>query len=403
MYARKDVFIIQLSYELYGGINLDIIVIGNGFDLAHDLKTTYKDFLEYCIARNSERLPMAVHYGTTFIDNIWLRHFIGRSQELGNTWIDLEKEIFNAIQTISKDIYNLSNGEIDCIFPIIFSVQKDIIDFSFNNIRNYFETARINYETNGKEYVNVETNDFSKLFTYIRNYHGFIAFLYDKLREFTKEFENYLINNVLSKLSEQSRYQLSLQSIDVLRGTYPLNILSFNYTNTFEKLYNGLYTDYGTLRVASFYIHGQISSSKECRLVLGTYSFENNNIPVEFNIFKKHNQRHKYGTVEAYQELLKKLNDPKVKPIFHVIGHSLDETDHSILKHVFLTNKNAVINIYYHNEEAQERLINNITEIIGEEEVMTKVRLIYQHDEKRGILKLKLKDLNTNMEPVRRA
>lgn len=53
---------------------------------------------------------------------------------------------------------------------------------------------------------------------------------------------------------------------------------------------------------------------------------------------------------------------------------------------MFLANKNAVINIYYHNEEAQERLINNITDIIGEDEVMTKVRLIYQHDKERGIL-----------------
>ena len=56
------------------------------------------------------------------------------------------------------------------------------------------------------------------------------------------------------------------------------------------------------------------------------------------------------------------------------------------MKHVFLANKNAVINIYYHNEETQERLINNITDIIGEEEVMTKVRLIYQHDKECGIL-----------------
>ena len=27
---------------------MDILVIGNGFDLAHDLRTTYKDFWERC-------------------------------------------------------------------------------------------------------------------------------------------------------------------------------------------------------------------------------------------------------------------------------------------------------------------------------------------------------------------
>ena len=121
----------------------------------------------------------------------------------------------------------------------------------------------------------------------------------------------------------------------------------------------------------------------------------NEEIPVDFNLFKKHNQRHKYNTIEAYQNFLKELN-PKgriVSPVFHIIGHSLDKTDHSILKHVLLANKNSKINVYFHDEEAQERMINNITEIIGEEEVMSKVRFIHQHDEKRGILKLKEKSI----------
>ena len=68
------------------------------------------------------------------------------------------------------------------------------------------------------------------------------------------------------------------------------------------------------------------------------------------------------------------------------MGHSLDKTDHNILKHILLAKEKSIIKIYYHNEEAQEKLINNITEIIGEEEVMSKVQLIHQHDPKRGIL-----------------
>ena len=71
---------------------------------------------------------------------------------------------------------------------------------------------------------------------------------------------------------------------------------------------------------------------------------------------------------------------------FHVVGHSLAESDHNILKHIFKVRKNYKINIYYHNQEALERLINNITDIIGEEEVMAKVRFIHQEDPVRGIL-----------------
>ena len=83
--------------------------------------------------------------------------------------------------------------------------------------------------------------------------------------------------------------------------------------------------------------------------------------------------------------IIKSPND-NTKRAFHVIGHSLDKSDSVILKHIFLAHQDSIINIYYHNEETQEKLINNITEIIGEEEVMSKVRFIYQHDPKRGIL-----------------
>ena len=69
-----------------------------------------------------------------------------------------------------------------------------------------------------------------------------------------------------------------------------------------------------------------------------------------------------------------------------ILGNSLDSSDRELLKHILTKNPYSTINIYYHNEETQEKLINNITEIIGEEEVMEKVRFIHQHDLKRGIL-----------------
>ena len=106
-------------------------------------------------------------------------------------------------------------------------------------------------------------------------------------------------------------------------------------------------------------------------------------------MFKKHNQRHRYGTIEPYQELLKELNDRRkiIVPSFHIIGHSLDKSDHNILRHIFKAREKCNIYIYYHNQEALNRLINNITEIIGEEEVMTKVKFIDQEDKNRGVFK----------------
>ena len=67
---------------------MHILVLGNGFDLAHDLKTTYRNFLDYC-SKNKMN-------DKQYSQNIWIQHFINKPK-LGNTWIDLEKEIYNIL------------------------------------------------------------------------------------------------------------------------------------------------------------------------------------------------------------------------------------------------------------------------------------------------------------------
>lgn len=358
---------------------MDILVIGNGFDLAHGLKTTYRDFLTSC--RNNENQSFNEEFCKT---NLWLRHFIKKQNEIGNTWIDLEKEIFKVIEHINKVIFwNIDKQYYNCKSLNIF---KKGFYFDFFNIVDNLQDGRYHQDFGKQDYI-ISNPNLENYKIYFKTSKGLINFLYDQLREFTYAFEHYLDKIVLSNLDTKSKYTLSLQS-----GCKSLFVLSFNYTDTCERLYG---KDFD---IKPYYVHGKINCNNDtCKLVLVTHSFENkpqngnprSAIPYEFNVFRKHNQRHKYGTIEAYQKVLDEL--PKSgQPIFHVIGHSLDETDKKILKHLFITNKNAIINIYYHDEEAQENYINNITEIIEEEEVMRRVRLIYQHDKTRGILKEKV-------------
>lgn len=366
---------------------MDILIIGNGFDLAHGLKTSYKHFLDFCKEQNNKRIPMAVNYGTTFIDNIWLRHFLMREKQLGNTWIDLEQEIYKVIKNVSFSINYLSSNKPNFRFPALFSIKKDILEFYFNKMFDYMKPVN-NMQTIGKKgYIEIETNVFSCLYYHIENSDGLIHLLYDQLREFTKVFEQYLINEVMAKLVRDDKYILTLPT-----GNTKLYVLSFNYTDTCFKLYDHSRNPYTEYSIKTIFVHGKAEYDSNSKLVLGTKSFKASNNPKtissQFNIFQKHNQRHKYNTIEPYQDLLKGIKLQKDESvIFYVLGHSLDETDHNILKHVFSANKDAMIRIYYHDEESQERLINNITDIIGEEEVMTRVQFIDQHDEKRGILR----------------
>jgi hypothetical protein len=210
------------------------------------------------------------------------------------------------------------------------------------------------------------------------------------LRTFTNAFESYLIK----KISTKNVSQFIQKNLDKNN----LKVISFNYTDTFSRVYNN--NSNIVPEDTSIYVHGKIDGiCNDCKLVLGTKSFDryriNNGIetkgtdsdlPVDLNIFQKHNQRHKYGTIEKYQKFLREIKDSQEPMTFHVIGHSLDEADHNILKHIFMANKNAEIKIYYHNVQAHDKLIRNITNIIGEEEVMARVRFIGQDDTQNGLL-----------------
>lgn len=342
---------------------MDILILGNGFDLAHGLKTRYTDFLDYWRKNNG-------------LDNVWLKHFVNRQKQLGDKWIDLEEEIYNVIKEVNKSTNRYNKNFVSVLY--IFSRYYDK-NFDLSKISNGFSESPNRDITDEKEYEFLDING-EEFFCYFKTYKGLINFLYDQLRDFTKQFNKYLSSKILPNIGIKE-YEFNLSKDKIIR------VLNFNYTNTYEELY-ATHSIYAETNPNYVYVHGKVCDSSDCDLVLGTQSFSNEEIDVEFNVFKKHNQRHRYGTIEEYQDLLKELKDKRriIEPTFHVIGHSLDDADHNILRHIFKVRENSTINIYYHNQEALERLINNITEIIGEEEVMAKVRFIDQEDPKRGIL-----------------
>lgn len=370
---------------------MDILILGNGFDLAHNLKTSYKDFLEYCSKLNIQDITDgAPDYKKNCKNNLWMKHFITKQKELGDTWIDLETEIYNVIKNINSTDAMSNSGFVDNLLPKVITVSKNNMQFDFYNISDFLMRPNHEPDVGEKEYTNnVYTDVSEKLYTYIKTSKGYVNFLYDQLRDFTKIFEGYLIENINLK---SSPYLLSL-SPNTANKPINLKVISFNYTNICEAFYHRKSSNDCEYNIKTIYIHGK-ANTDDCTLVLGTHSFDRINdekdraLSMKLNVFQKHNQRHKYGTIEAYQDFLKEITNPKkiINPIFHVIGHSLDKTDHKVLKHIFTANKNSLINIYYHDEATQEKLINNITNIIGEDEVMTKVRLIHQHNEKRSAL-----------------
>jgi hypothetical protein len=81
---------------------MQVLIIGNGFDIVHGLETKYSDFLKYCERVPIKDLPQDNTLRQSLENNFWLSHFLMHSTDMGNTWIDFEDEILSAIVDLSR-------------------------------------------------------------------------------------------------------------------------------------------------------------------------------------------------------------------------------------------------------------------------------------------------------------
>ena len=212
-----------------------LLILGNGFDLAHNLPTSYKDFLYVCaeyielphnikVGDNIEKVKNGfiqkykddLEFKELVKNNSWLKIFFDKINEMGNNWIDFEKEIKHQCETIVKEINN--------IFANSILIQKNIIALKAD------------------------------------------------LKDLVFILNRYLV--IVNKIEINECYS------DVI-NFMPTHIINFNYTNTFSRAYKKLAIDY---------IHGRINIKDKSTIVLGFEGMNNENNDIEFGEFLKYIQ-----------------------------------------------------------------------------------------------------------------
>ena len=411
---------------------MNILMIGNGFDLEHNLPTSYADFLDFCksirrlyepsaimnkkmyhdevlkewktdahikkilLAAFDKRYSDAdaakdVQYDTGIrtgikeIDelysyvkfNTWIEYFEGCRLHLGQNWIDFETEISRVIQALDAAKFQLSCG--GSITGVEKEQQKVLMDI-LKAERWSLQTAY------GNEVA-------------ISKYAQFLSKELDRLIRALEIYLAYFINNI--PVTDVST-DISMLDIDA--------VLSFNYTDTYARIYGF------KKRVQYDHIHGKAETDKTvetCNIVLGIDEYlegEQKATELDFLSFKKYYQRiykstgNKYLTwadeikdeYEEYQrmktcvlegradgvEVLPWQKSPYIdmsriemkQHTLYIFGHSLDITDRDILK-MFICNDNVQTKIYYHrkNEEdksALGKIIKNLVRIMGPDELV---------------------------------
>ena len=364
-----------------------ILLIGNGFDLAHGLPTSYKDFLDFCkmvrelytypIIDNEYNQKKLIDWNTDktikskllecyenrkncfedkittqckeldelydcIKENVWINYFLEREKSIGENWIDFESEISNVVQAIE-----ILKGYIERdedVLKIKDTKQQTIIYFlkiAKKSLQDVFNLKRID---------------------------GFIEDISIELDKLIRSLEIYICEfvNEIDIIKEN----------DDIKTITPDYVLSFNYSNTYERIYGQ------SKEVTYDYIHGKADIENNvdtCNLVLGIdeYLEDDKNDKLEFIAFKKFYQRIYKSTDSTYMKWVEQIKKyPEVNHNLFIFGHSLDKTDRDILI-LLICNDNVTTKIYYYRKNKNDKkelgkLIKNLVRIMGQDELISR-------------------------------
>lgn len=413
--------------------NIKLLVIGNGFDLACGLPTKYTDFMDVCIALleknldddlNSKKVQLKntvenisnlkneltdlkseqdiddknvcisvdkesknnliseidkLEQRIKFVesvkkynilkfikDNVWIYHFINlmKSKLGGENWIDFESEISTIIQFLDEASDNLDDLIKDAKFNILDNkgaTTKERVDLFLKMIgifSDYFKNKTTLNNSDIKKIINIGYLSFTNMRTKF----------YNDLQRLTCALEIYLL--------EVEKQELEVKPI--LKNINPDMVLSFNYTNTAEKIYKE------SLKKEIAYIHGECKENSTLdtnNMVLGIDEYwtdDRKNTHTNYAIFKKFVQRIQKKTNIDIDKLSYYSTEPDGRPRglspstkeIHIYGHSLDVTDKDILKQILTFNHNPDIIIYCYDKPTQGEYISNLIKIIGQDAVI---------------------------------
>ncbi len=355
----------------------NVLIIGNGFDIAHGLKTGYKDFVTFCecikdftrsrkyheiksgdildvcitgfdilkermdlfeipasISRkfvnylkdNSDR-KIKKEFLMNCVDNYWLNHIYANKNTLGERWCDLE---------------------------YLIGMQVEALAYCANNI----DKIKDGYTEYDRNYENIEImyNKINEVKspTYHKKVEKLASEMYEALNSLTFMLEMYL-----SRFLNEKR-----KTIELFEGLAVDYVLSFNYTNTYLQMYKNK-------KVGAFhFIHGcaeKNRSKDENNMVFGIGQEIKNSSEDEFDyvMFQKYYQRIIKKTGSTYKKWFSKKETMNV----YIYGHSLDEPDGDIIREFIEYDKSKVY-IFYYDQKSFNSIVVNLIKIFTKDKII---------------------------------
>lgn len=390
---------------------MNILVVGNGFDIAHFLPTRYTDFLEVAKrARNdfmpesfgdrpiekqnefgerlvcndvsitNDNLPqtavmkVSLNFLEYFIECVsqrWTKGDIGKPSSIDHAkFLECALSLFNK-KTNELDKYNTAWRSV---------LTGKNVWMEYFQAKTLFGDGWVDFEREIKSVV----SDIEKKFKNNDEFQGkYNTPLWPKglcTEKFTILPTNLRKNiSIMSMEKDLHTFTVCLEFylmlIDHIKEMWPGfprsvstpikdikfdGLLSFNYTHTYENFYNSEMNDRD-----KEYIHGECGDNN---LVIGFDDTLNEGVENTKLLcvgFKKYFQRVLFRTGMKYKKWFKNSKD---KCTVYIFGHSLDTTDKDVLSYVMEHAKKTVV--FYHDEKSHREKIVNAIKIIGRDNMI---------------------------------
>ena len=301
------------------------------FNEEFDSKNIYSELLDLSETNEAIRKKLLVYeeaYKKTTINkdeygsfleklhsNCWFQHFLDIKKRDG--WVALEKQV----QKILNEFRKTYPRDIDAFLDAV----KE---------KNNYPEAVIKH-TQNYMFQNEEFDDLI-----FDQYNQFIVIL----KLYLKLFVNNVLPNISNLYTSCNNHFKNAEYV-----------LTFNYTDTYAKLYDS--------NASIVHIHGNLDGE----IVLGINSDEYDDVGINdsrFIKYKKYYQRITKHTLPDLKKLIHRVNTNSFEQTgLFIIGHSLDVSDGDIIAVIF--ELFDCITVYYHDDDALDKYVKNLKLIFG--------------------------------------
>lgn len=336
-----------------------LIIVGNGFDLAHGLNTRYSDMLDF----------------------FW-NDFLDECQKLNDIYTWNFRTYENTVYTLNQIARGHFNfGDFKNKYGINDTLTSAVSKFFDYNIKNEFLNVLININ-NIENWVDVENEYYKTLVSHLETSkkNGKIQGI-KTLNESFESIKDLLKAHLLSEMKKSILLNekifksiLKTPQLNELPFTYSntihlgqILVLNFNYTDTIERLYLDelkLKVGYGE-NAEIIHIHGDINKFETNPMIFGYGDeldrYSKDIVDVNNSEFLRNVKSISYQFSSNYKNVLQFLSRGGFQAV--IMGHSCGNSDRTLLNTIFEHENCVSIKPYYHKWDGGDNYFDIVCNI----------------------------------------